>query len=711
MPSKKLAVIIKIDSAADLRKNRRLLQHVPFSAESPVSYYFITGKKLFVRLRQSITGKAGCFACLQETCSNLPALLQAIASDYLCFMRAGDYTDHEVLSGFLEQLPEPAPDIILPNHIKIFKYGRLPALESNISNDRIDRFLAVNNGKLVWNTKDEAALLPFFISSDYVILHRDYFLKTASGNTGCFYKEINQNFYKLFRYEASAAAIRSRCFFLDQKRRLLNIRQIKKALCHASEAEDYLRESYTEEAAASYLKAFFDDLLLSVQRLSLPGLIQLRLFLGRFKQQYRGSLSGMLAGCLNGRLGIKEQAKNTVRLFHKIQLRRYAGKARTFAEQYYRPKLRALQKSGKVTVIFLVSKIESWSVHYFYTALKEKSRFNVKVFLIPYGQSYSNWYTKTRDFFEKAGIETELAYNPQDNSYRNLQAEQADLIIYQQPWDLPEEYLPENTGKYALTLYIPYCFYMLDSEFNYYPWFHRFLWIYFVESPLYVDFYKKRYQARNCIGLGNPKIDGFFDLQPQPQHKRTIIYAPHHTFLKYPFAATFEWNGRDILRLAQETSHEINWILKPHPNFADALVSELVMTETEKNRYFDDWRTIGSIHDGGSYYQDFVNSSLLITDSISFLAEYLPTGKPVIHLRSKYMKLPFSLLGRQIIAAYYQAWTLNDFYKIFNEIIMVGNDPLFTKRQQAQKLIALSAEKPIGRQLYDFLLNELEEIC
>ena len=55
----------------------------------------------------------------------------------------------------------------------------------------------------------------------------------------------------------------------------------------------------------------------------------------------------------------------------------------------------------------------------------------------------------------------------------------------------------------------------------------------------------------------------------------------------------------------------------------------------EINNYFSEWEKIGKIYPTGDYYELFSHSDCLITDCISFLAEYLPTGKPVIHLRKE----------------------------------------------------------------------------
>ena len=71
----------------------------------------------------------------------------------------------------------------------------------------------------------------------------------------------------------------------------------------------------------------------------------------------------------------------------------------------------------------------------------------------------------------------------------------------------------------------------------------------------------------------------------------------------------------------------------------------------------------------------FKTSDCLITDCISFLAVYLPTGNPVIHLLSKKQTREFNEFDNYIIEWYYQVFNNSELEKTFSQIIVEGSDP------------------------------------
>jgi len=67
-------------------------------------------------------------------------------------------------------------------------------------------------------------------------------------------------------------------------------------------------------------------------------------------------------------------------------------------------------------------------------------------------------------------------------------------------------------------------------------------------------------------------------------------------------------------------------VFKPHPRLKYELVQHGIMTMAEADEYYDAWRSIpnASVYEQGNYFGLFVESTLMITDCISFLGEYLP---------------------------------------------------------------------------------------
>ena len=67
-----------------------------------------------------------------------------------------------------------------------------------------------------------------------------------------------------------------------------------------------------------------------------------------------------------------------------------------------------------------------------------------------------------------------------------------DIVFYQQPWGINQKHSILEVSKYALTAYVPYCFYSLKSYLNYMSGFHGILWKYFVET----EEHKKEYENK-----------------------------------------------------------------------------------------------------------------------------------------------------------------------------------------------------------------------
>ena len=105
-----------------------------------------------------------------------------------------------------------------------------------------------------------------------------------------------------------------------------------------------------------------------------------------------------------------------------------------------------------------------------------------------------------------------------------------------------------------------------------------------------------------------------------------------------------------------------------------------MMTEDDINKYYNEWLKIGRIYDKGNYFDIFKTSDLLITDSISFRAEYLPTLKPII-CPTKHGSCKMNLLGKKIIEGAYITHNNKELKQTIENLIN-NNDTLYNKRKQ-----------------------------
>ena len=109
------------------------------------------------------------------------------------------------------------------------------------------------------------------------------------------------------------------------------------------------------------------------------------------------------------------------------------------------------------------------------------------------------------------------------------------------------------------------------------------------------------------------------------------------------------------------------------------ILKEGIMSEEETKKYYDEWAKIGNLYDTGDYFDIFISSDLMITDCASFLAEYLPSHKPLIRLINPKC-IEFDELGQRLSKCYYNAHNNEELLSLFNNIVLNKEDILKDQR-------------------------------
>ena len=407
----------------------------------------------------------------------------------------------------------------------------------------------------------------------------------------------------------------------------------------------------------------------------------------------------------------KKDRKTFRKFCQKLEMQNAGIKAQKHYNKIVK-KLHNKKRNGeKLRVAFIVSENQKWGYQSLYDLL-EKSNIFEPIILISLLTSVHKGIDNTRkntiqnyNFFKNKNMNVEFLY--ENNNYKALREFKPDIVFYEQPWDLPLKYTPQQVSKYALTCFCSYSFETLNDSDNYFNNFHGFLYKYFIEHKLNLARYEKYSPIanKNCVVIGYPKLDSY------KKHKKIwnndkikIIYAPHHSFDNTLKLATFDKNAQFILDLAKRHP-ETTWLFKPHPRLKFALLKTGIMTEDEIDKYYAEWEKIGQIHTQGDYIDYFVDSDLMITDCLSFLAEYLPSGKPLIRLindKSKHL----NSLGEKVVSEYYNAHSNLELEYLFNEIVTKKNDYKKEKRVQLINEI-IDYDKTASEKIYDYLLNIL----
>ena len=132
-----------------------------------------------------------------------------------------------------------------------------------------------------------------------------------------------------------------------------------------------------------------------------------------------------------------------------------------------------------------------------------------------------------------------------------------------------------------------------------------------------------------------------------------------------------------------------SFVFKPHPNLRNALISKGIMNSIDEyEEYLDRFRRLpnASVQEEGDYLALFDTSDALINDSISFICEYMYTGKPMLFLRRAEQR--FTPLGEEIIRTQYDAdgkdYEMID--RFVSDVVINNND---CKKQARKDLYSL----------------------
>lgn len=392
--------------------------------------------------------------------------------------------------------------------------------------------------------------------------------------------------------------------------------------------------------------------------------------------------------------------------FHK-KYRKYVQKIQ---HARMRKKVRTISKHDKIRVGFLVSEQSKWGYSSVYDSFAKSDKYEPVILVTKLvsqhqgGESYYKTIQDCYDAFKNMGYNVEIAYDEEKHQYIPLNKFNVDIVFYQQPWELAACQHPLNVSEYAITAYVAYGFELIDHITLYMEFFHRWLDFFFTpsdETAAYINSFAP--DVTNMYISGYPKMDAYFDVKLKKTKKPVIIYAPHHSFEADSLnMATFQYNGLDILKLAQETSDQFDWLFKPHPRFKHAVVTNNIMTQDEIESYYKTWKKFGRVYEGGDYINIFANSAAMITDCCSFLAEYLPSGKPLFHLLNP--KERFNNVAKSFICSYYPISDSKELVKEFNRVIVQGDD--YKQAERISKIpIVFNKQQHAGENIFNILNN------
>lgn len=364
-------------------------------------------------------------------------------------------------------------------------------------------------------------------------------------------------------------------------------------------------------------------------------------------------------------------------------------------------------EDDSIHVVFFVYLASCWgSCQSICEAMCKDPSFKVTVFLAPY------FIEPTTLDYDKDLASLSIPSNAEvvfgltsNKTWTSLRSLHADVIFMQTPFF--DNYFPpeaqasynvedwsyENIAQFSRLAYAPYGFYLANiTQLQFNTPFHHATWRIFCESPLYVRMYEMYGNiTKKVIPCGAPKFDAYnmpytaamcnaFWKKEKTPHSKRIIWAPHWSvaehlnlshFVEYlPFFQDF---------LKQHPHVEV--LLKPHPLLFRTLLQSGIFSERGLQDCINTWCSLpnASLYEGGNYIPLFLSSDALIGDSISYLAEYLPTLKPLCFLEKSHVNT-FNEIGKKLIEAHYVAHSQEDTITFLNAVMTNTYDEKLPQR-------------------------------
>lgn len=367
-------------------------------------------------------------------------------------------------------------------------------------------------------------------------------------------------------------------------------------------------------------------------------------------------------------------------------------------------KIEQLRKQDKCRVVFFLQTPSVWKYDALYKKLVDTSYFEPLVVISPYNvhlnydkQECFRVMRQTEEFARNQGYNYVSAYNWEKSRWRNIKKEYSpDIVFFTKPYKdtLPAYHI--YNFKECLTLYHPYGFNGSKLFHNNYGLpFQSLLWKFLLEADVFKE-YAEQYEHSHgdnvevvgALGMENLMQQDYKAVdvwKPQEKKKKRIIWAPHHT-VDYLFnSSNFLTYSEEMLRLAEKYKEEIQIAFKPHPVLKFKLINIWGLEKTEE--YYSRWANMenGQIEQG-DYIDLFMTSDAMIHDSVSFTAEYLYTGKPVLfQIKEKQVLEEFNSFCRMCIEKHYHAYSIEETEQFIREVVIGGKDPKKAEREQFYK--------------------------
>ncbi|EAL0079596.1 hypothetical protein BGG37_00750 [Campylobacter lari] len=384
-----------------------------------------------------------------------------------------------------------------------------------------------------------------------------------------------------------------------------------------------------------------------------------------------------------------------------------------------------IQKKSSLNVIFFVMYDSIFPAKSLFEAMNKDTYFNPCIVIIPdTTRGEKNMHMQMEKTFNTFHSEYSKVFFSYDKSTKKFidYSRQADLICFSNPYDnaTNQFYQISYCSNFTLTFHIPYSYtgFLNYNKKIFSSIEYVLLWKIFVENEDTLKLIKENqiYQANNLILSGYSKMDTLIQNKKNNRlssSKTTIMIAPHHTIKK-----DSPLNLSNFLRLSDfylelpKLYPNIHFIFRPHPLLFLNLKNSHIWNQETIDNYISQLtqHTNLTYENGGDYFDSFLNSSALIHDCGSFIAEYLYLDQPECFIiqNQKQIDTEFTPAGKNLLQYLYIAQNKNDIINFIDEIVLKNQDYLKQKRIQFAKQFIKINYPNATQYLINFLKKELK---
>lgn len=391
-----------------------------------------------------------------------------------------------------------------------------------------------------------------------------------------------------------------------------------------------------------------------------------------------------------------------------------------------------IKTKEKIKVAFFIVREAVWKLDELYWLMKRSRRFEPIVVICPWVESSNNLFTfqelnKVEAFCKEKGYDFISTYNHESGDWKDIkELIKPDIVFFTYPYVsfMRKEYCITNFVDVSLTCYATYGFNLDRKQYRQFNLlFHNLMWKGFYETSVHKMLAGKYAynKGKNVEAVGYPLFDEFEKAEQQAakdvwkikdRRIKRIIWAPHHTFDgvkgETQFSC-FQYYAQFMLEIAKMYRDKIQIAFKPHPTLKPKLLR--MWGEYETNSYYAQWETLanGQLEEG-EYVHLFLTSDAMIFDSVSFICEYMYTGKPSLFTMIDAKTLPlFNEFGEMAFKCLYHSYSEDDVKHFIENVVLCSDDSMKQERDMffQQYLTPINNHTP-SQNIFNYLERVLK---